>query len=300
MQGKASKNDDVRLEDLLPPEVNGWKSKGEDKIYTPATIFDYIDGAGEVYRSYNFRRLLVKKYGKEEKPEIVADLFDMGCSEDAFGVFTHDLEGQDVGIGQGSTYKGGLLSFWKERFFVSLYAEEETGETREALMALGRAVEASIKREGRKPEILSLFPHKSLDRTSLRYFHNHILLNYHFFVADENILLLDQKTEASLGTYREGEEVFRLLLIRYPETGRAAEAYRTFVKNYMPDAAEAGIIRREDGRWTAVRFRGRFVFIVFEAPTEDYAREYMENVERRIEEMMPHPGDRGKRGRRRT
>lgn len=116
------KNKQMELRDLLPMEIHGWKTAEEDREFNPETIFDYIDGAGEVYRAYNFEKLLSRHYFKKGQPEIFADVFDMGTPADAFGVFTHDLEGEDLGIGQGSTYNGGLLSFWKDRFFLSLYA----------------------------------------------------------------------------------------------------------------------------------------------------------------------------------
>ena len=114
-----SKNEKITLGDLLPREINGWKAEAKDEVYDSQTIFDYIDGAGEIYRAYNFKLLLARRFAKEGQPDIIADLFEMTSSKDAFGVFTHDLEGYDAGIGQGSTYKGGLLSFWKSHIFVS-------------------------------------------------------------------------------------------------------------------------------------------------------------------------------------
>lgn len=280
LEGDDPKKEIIRLGESLALEVHGWKAKGKDKLYNPKTIFDYIDGAGEVYRSYNFHHLLVRRYAREGKPDIVADVFDMGTSEDAFGVFTHDLEGEEAGIGQGSTYKGGLLSFWKARFFISLYAEEETDETREALLALGREVDASIEEEGERPVLISLLPQEGLEEKSIRYFHNHIILNYHYFVADNNILLLDQKTEAALGKYGEGN--IRFLIIRYPNSKKASDAYKTFIEYYMPDAKEAGMVQTEDRKWTAVRIKEEYIFIVFDAPSVPYAKELMESVERRI------------------
>lgn len=267
---------------LLPTEIIGWKTEGEDKTYDPETIFDYIDGAGEVYRSYNFQRLYVRRYSKSTKPELVADLFEMSSSKDAFGVFTHDLEGEDAQIGQGSTYKGGLLSFWKDRFFVSLYAEEETKETREALFALGRDVASSIKREGERPKIVSMFPEKTLDRKSIRYFHNHMILNYHYFVADENILFLDQKTEAAIAIYKNESEKIHLLLVRYPGVKRTSEAFQNFLNIYMPDALKTGLVRTEDLKWTLVKVKNEFIIIVFNAPSETYAKELAGNVEKMI------------------
>ncbi len=279
------KAEEPQLVTLLPQEIHGWKATGEDKIYDPETIFDYIDGAGEVYRSYNFRTLLVRRYSKRGQPEIIADFFDMGTSKDAFGVFTHDPEGEDAEIGQGSNYKGGLLSFWKDRFFVSLYSEEETDEAKQALFALGRKVASLIKKEGKRPPLISLFPGEKMETKSIRYFHNHMILNYHYFVADENILLLDQKSEAAFGTYREENERVRLLIIRYAYEKKATEALKNFFKIYMPDALERGIVQTEDMKWTAAKVKNEYVIIVFDALSDTFAKKIIENVKMKIEEM---------------
>ncbi len=283
MSGFNSTGDDSGFVLLLPDEINGWKAKGEDKIYDPETIFDYIDGAGEVYRAYNFRKLFVRRYAKQGSPDIVADCFDMGTSHDAFGVFTHDLEGEDSGIGQGSAYSAGLLSFWKSHFFISLYAEEETQETKEAVLSLGRKIAESVSGEGSKPDLITLFPADGFDEKSVHYFHNHLVLNYHFFVADENILLLDQQTEAALGNYQDNEEKYRLLIVRYPEVNKAADAYKIFTKNYMPDAKAPGLVQTEDGKWTAARVKGGFLIIAFDCPTDSHALRLEEGVETKID-----------------
>ena len=285
MKTHSYKAEDPQLGTLLPQEIRGWKATGEDKIYDPETIFDYINGAGEVYRSYNFRILLVRRYSKEGKTDIIADFFDMDTSKDAFGVFTHDLEGEDAGVGQGSTYKGGLLSFWKDRFFVSLYSEEETDEAKEALYALGRKVASSIKGEGKKPDLISLFPIKKLEKKSLRYFHNHMILNYHYFVADENILLLDQKSEVALGTYKEKNEKVRLLIIRYVNNKKATEAFRNFTEIYMPDASDKGVVQTEDMKWTAAKVKNGFVIIIFNALSDSFALKIIKSVEKKIKDM---------------
>lgn len=281
--GNMAKNKEMTLGDLLPQEINGWKAETKDDLYDPQTIFDYIDGAGEVYRAYNFKLLLARRFTKEGQPDIIADLFEMTSSKDAFGVFTHDLEGDDAGIGQGSKYKGGLLSFWKNRFFVSLYSEEETDEAKEALFQLGKNVADSIKEEGEIPDIISLLPKENLAEKTVHYFHNHLILNYHFYVSDENILLLDQKTEATLGIYKDQEERIYLLLVRYPDIRNASQAYESFIKAYMPDAADPGLVQTEDQKWTAAKALEDMIIIVFNAPSNSFAKAMIEKVEKNIE-----------------
>ncbi len=279
----ASQNyERVDLSVLLPKEIQEWKVEEEDKLFDPETIFDYINGAGEVYRAYNFKSLLARQFARDGQPNIIADLFDMGSAKDAYGIFTHSLEEGDVGIGQGSAYQGGLLSFWKDRFFVSLYSEEETAEAKEALFFLAKEVASSIKDEGKIPEIVSLFPPENLDRTKIRYFHSYIILNYHFFVADENILYLDQETDAALGLYEHNGERSYLLLVRYSGEEKAVKAFDNFRKIYMPDADRRHMVKTEDGKWSAARVEGDLLSVIFNALTDSQAKELLDKVKKNI------------------
>lgn len=269
---------DVDLDTLLPVEINGWSVSEKDEFFDPETIFDYIDGAGEIYRAYNFKSLLARQFSKEGQPNIIIDLFDMGSAKDAFGIFTHSLEEEDVGIGQGGTYMGGLLSFWKARYFVSLYAEEETPEAKDALFSLANQIASLIKDEGPIPEIVSFLPEEYLQRSKIRYFHNYIILNYHFFVADDNILYLDQETDATLGLYEKDGEKFYLLLVLYPEVQKAKKAYDNFLALYMPDAEKTNVVKTEDGKWTAARLNKGLLSVIFNALSESQALEILDRV----------------------
>ncbi len=264
-------DEELELGNLLPKEINGWKAE-EDRIYNRDSIFKYLNGTGEVYLAFNFTKLLARHYVKEGQSKIIADLFDMATDKDAFGIFSHGYEGNEIGIGQGSNYMGGLLSFWKDRFFISLFAERETDETKEALFTLAREVASSIEKEGQLPEIISLLPVDGLDEAKVRYFHNSIILNHHFFVADENILCLDQKTDVALGVYHELGAEYYLLLIRYAGVHDAIQALSSFTITYMPDASEPGLVQTEDGKWTAAHQQGDLLIIVFNASSASHAR----------------------------
>jgi hypothetical protein len=278
----SPKNNDTDLGALLPKEIKGWSVSEEDKLFDTETIFDYIDGAGEIYRAYNFKSLLARQFTREDQPKIIADLFDMGSAKDAFGIFTHSLEEEDVGIGQGATYIEGLLSFWKDRFFVSLYAEEETPEAKAALFSLAESVASSISKEGQIPDIVSLFPPDNLDKSKIRYFHSYIILNYHFFVADDNILFLDLETDAALGLYKINEARSYLLLVRYPNEEKAREAHDNFLGVYMPDAGDSAMVKTEDGQWTATQLKGDLLSVIFNAKSESQAKNILASVRSRL------------------
>jgi Family of unknown function (DUF6599) len=275
-----------RLATLVPATIGPWLSDAAE-IYGPESIFGYIDGAGEVYRAYNMRLLLARRFHKDGRPDIVVDAFDMGSSADAYGVFTHDLDGEDAAMGQGSTYKAGLLSFWKDRYFVSVYAEEETPETRAAVLELGREIDAAIPGRGEIPALVGRLPGEGLEKRTVRFFHTASILNYFYFVAEENILLLDRETDAVLAEYGGPAGRSRLLLVSYPQANGAARAAESFRRAYRPDAAGKEAAGTENGKWTAVRTAGRTVVVCFDAGSAEEAAARLDALEKRLKERTP-------------
>jgi hypothetical protein len=229
-----------RLKKLCPAAVLGWAPVGPGDLYDPESVFSYIDGAGEVYRAYNFRFLLSLGYEKAGAPGIVVDLFDMGSSADAFGVNTMDLEGEDPGIGQGGTYKDGLLSFWRGPYFVSVMAEAETAESRTACLEIGRRIAAAIGTDGPRPALLAALPPGLAPPSTVRYLHSHVILNRHYFVHAENVLNLGPDVEAVLARLGGPGRGAALLIVRYPSEGAASEAWDRFRAAFPPGEAAAG------------------------------------------------------------
>lgn len=277
MQKSHAEQLDV-LSAALPNQIGIWTAEPKDRIYDTETIFSYIDGAGEVYRAYNMRSCLSRRYTSPNAPAIVLDIFDMDTSEDAFGVFTHDRDGRAVDVGQGALYRPGWLSFWKGRFFVSIYIEEETEAAKEAIGELSRVVASLIKDQGPKPGLLLKLPPEGLQSRSIRYLHHHTLLNYHFYLADENILNLGQHTDAVLAVYQRSGKRAHLLLVFYPNVEKAAEAHKTLLHHYLPEAKSTRAVLLEDGKWSATGLKNKFLTVVLEADTRPLAENLLREV----------------------
>jgi len=259
-----------KLNTVLPAEVSGWKKADPPQAYDKNNLFDYIDGGAELYISYNFQKLLAVRYQAAADEEIVVDIFDMGSSYNAFGLFSHGREREDGLEGQGSEYNAGLLTFWKDRFYVSILAYPETEAKKEIVLGLGRKLADAVPKDGELPPVIGFLPRAHLIPESIRYFHHYIWLNSHFFVASQNILLIDDETQAVLAKYETLDKPFHLLIAQYPDAGKAKEAEQSFLRNYLPDANE-GISQFPDGRWTACRVEGNRLSIVFNAPSLEAA-----------------------------
>lgn len=274
----------TEMKKLLAQEMSGYKADGEDEFYDRQTTFRYMDGAAELYRSFAFKLLMVRRYVKTNTPAIIVELFDMGLAEDAFGIFTFETGGEDAGVGQGSDYGGGLLRFWKGKFFANVYAEQETPSTKQDVVEIAKAIAGSLGQEGQKPKLIDYLPEQGLSERSIRYFHLHQSLNYHYFVSHQNILRLGEKTNAVLASYllpQTKDKTF-LLLIQYPSQKLAGEALQSFVKAYMPEASTSKAIKTENGRWAAAQSHREYVMVVFEAPNKEKAEELIQATKKML------------------
>jgi hypothetical protein len=254
---------------VLPAEISGWKTGREDQVFGRDNIFDYMDGGGEVYLAFDFRFLFVREYVKTAAPSIVVEIYQMSSSEDAFGVFTQDTDGDEVKAGQDGLYAGGLLRFWKSDIFVRILADQDTQEAKSTVLKLGGVIEASIIREGKRPQLISVLPAEGLRPKSLRYFHTLISLNAHYYLANVNILSLSPETQAVLARYDKDGAQARLLLVSYPSGEKALDACGRFVEMYLLERfVPGGRVRPkklENGKFAGIVRKDKYLIITLDA-----------------------------------
>lgn len=279
--------DAMKMEKLFPMKVGSFQSEGKDESYDRKTIYRYMDGAAEIYLSYGFKHLMVRRYRKTGVPSILLEAFDMGSSEEAYGIFTYETEEKEVNIGQGSSYGGGLLRFWKGRFFFNLYPDRIDSYRERDLLDLGKGIADSIKQEGQKPEMIYDLPKEGLIERSIRYFHHPHILNHHYFLSHENILCLEKRTNALLATYssQENEKTF-LLVIQYPSLSLAKKGFRNFIEVYMPEASSLNKIKTENGKWTVAQLYKDYVIIVFDAIFLEKAENLIQTTQKNLKKVQ--------------
>ena len=245
-QGPPTGAESGSIDASLPAEVGGWRAIDEVSVYDTESIYSYIDGHAEVYMAYGMVRCLSRRYsGPEGEPEIVLDLFEQASAADAFGVFTHDRDGEEVDIGQGGLFRHGWLSFWKGHWFGSVYVEGESEASKEAVLALGRAAADAIAEVGEVPPLVADLPAEGLDPRSVRFLHTQEILNGVVYLGYENALQFGPEVDAVVGRYQRPEGGGWLLLVDYPDDASAELA--------EGGAIEAGIaVRRQGSRLAAV------------------------------------------------
>jgi hypothetical protein len=260
MQDAASSMDYLGL---LPQQIDGWTRGDSVATYDRQTIFDYIDGAGEVYRSYAFDQVTVVTYTDAQGRAVTVELFDMGNPSDAYGVFSYAREREDTGIGGGYEQRGSVLCFWQDRFYVCVAFEPGTAGVDQDLIDIARAISAGLPTASERPNLVRLLPTDGLMPFSERFFHLHQTLNYHYYVARENLLNLNLGTNAVLARYQPGGAY--LLIVSYENESAAAGAWLSFRQGYLPGSEPSRAVRTENGRFVSLQNYSRFVVVVFDA-----------------------------------
>lgn len=261
----------------LPKTISGWHVVAADERYDRSNLHEYIDGGAELYLTYDFCQVFARRYIKGDA-EIVLEIYDMGSATDAYGVFTSERQDESCGIGADSEYGGGLLRFWQDRYFVAILAIGDEADAKPVIMELGRQTAALLPPNMEKPHLLKRLPPENLLPLGIRFFHTHTILNRHYFLDSENILLLSRETDCVLAPYQEDGAKTFLLLIEYPTVSAADSACNSFLQNYLPEATNEGIAKLENQTWAAVEKHHRIIGIVLDAVTLESTKKLLKAV----------------------
>jgi len=270
----------IELNNLIPGKIDGFTKDGDVEKYTGEEIYRYMDGAGENYRMYDYRSMQVMHLSSVDSNEITIELFDMGDYKNAYGIYTHSREGSDAGFGEGSYSRSGLICFWQGKYFVCLSSLKDTESSRKAIRKIDGRITDTIPPAGKIPEIMSLLPKENRVDETARYFRNYTILNYHYYLADDNLLEIDSTTEACLARYRPGQTY--LLCVRYPSAEAAGMAYRRMTSEYLNESDDGGYMEMSDSTWSAVEADGIYLTAVFDAPDRGTAQKLIAEVKENI------------------
>ncbi len=294
----------------LPKTIGVWTRPDSPRVINSKNIFEYMDGAGELYLAYRFDRLEVYEYKADDEKSILVELYYMETSNDAFGLLSLDWGGEHVSFidspkntlnrsltsSTRTLYGAGLLRIWSDNLYCRVIAFSETAASKQAVLTLGKQIAANRKSPP-EPELLKILPLDigvvwKLRNDRIGYFRSHLVLNSLYYLSHQNILNLDLSTEAVTAPYDsiDGKDRTRVqfLFVRYGDSGQAQQALDQFHKAYLPEHEKDSVagsatenqsfFKIEDG-WLGYKLHGPCIALVFECPDENSARMIIEQIQ---------------------
>lgn len=227
-------------------------------FYSPETLYKYMDGGADVYLLYDFQLLLHQEF-KAKQVDVTADMFDMGTSENAFGMYASERSPSYdfIPIGAEGYKNQGILNFLKGRYYVKLAGFGADADT--VLDQFARAISARIEDKAEFPALLQKLPQSNRKPRSEQYLLKDPL--GHSFLGPAYLAVYtDGKNEATLlvsiaANAAEAKQRFEHLAEHFRKTGTCADA---------PDLA-TGAIRVSnsfEGNALAVA-TGNYVLVLF-------------------------------------
>jgi hypothetical protein len=161
----------------LLPGIDGWARDGDAQVFTPETLFEYIDGAADAYLAYEFEELAVLSYNGENKRSITAEIYRHSDLRNAFGIYTQERpqQGNFVPVGTEGYYDTGILNFFHGPYYVKVTGFRLESDDRAVLTAVAKDIAARIGGAPVFPELLACFPAEGRVAHSERFFARDVL-----------------------------------------------------------------------------------------------------------------------------
>ena len=157
--------------DFAFPEMAGWKQSGEILTFIPKNLYEYINGAADLYFAYDFQELKVAEYQNEKKASVTVDVYRHKPPLHAFGIYSQERlsEANFLDIGIQGYYEKGFLNFLTGPYYVKLSAINTGPEDREVLVAFAKKMAENLGTKGSFPSILSSFPAEGKQKHSEKF-----------------------------------------------------------------------------------------------------------------------------------
>lgn len=153
------------------PHLKGWTAKGKPDIYNPDNLFEYINGAADVFLAYDFRELATLTYENRKKHSFTVDIYRHSNDKNGFGIYSAEKprEGDFIAIGTQGYYEKGILNFLKGSYYVKLSGFDLGDGDKDVLTMAAKALAGALKGTVKFPAGLSCFPEKGKKSQSERY-----------------------------------------------------------------------------------------------------------------------------------
>jgi hypothetical protein len=288
----------------LPKAIGVWSRPDSPRVIDARNIFEYMNGAGELYLAYGCDHLEVYEYRAAEEQSILVELYYMKTSDDAYGLLSLDWGGEQISLDDSlataanhsasirALYGAGLLRLWSDNLYSRVMAFRETSASRQAVLALGKAI-ALNRKSPPEPELLKILPGElasgwKLRRDRMGYFRSNLVLNSLYYLSHQNILNLDLSSEAVTAPYDQigYSKRVQVLLVKYGDSGQAQRALRHFHNGYLPEhklntdspGDSPSLFKIEDG-WLGYQLHDRCLLLVFECPDEKTAAMFFKHIQ---------------------
>ncbi len=209
-------------QDVIVPDLSGYKKITNYPVYVPENLWDFINGAADNYLAYGFVDLHVAEY-KKGKNVIKLEIYRHRDNIQSFGIYSSERSPsfRFINMGAQGYDVGGAINFFKGNYYVKIRTYSKKTKTLQAAETLAGKVAGLLEGSTEMPAILSKLPSEGKK------------LNEEIFI-NESVLGHNFLNKAVKANYEVGPDNFSIFILQ----GNSTDESRKSVETYL---ASAGI-----------------------------------------------------------
>ncbi len=263
----------------LFPDMEGWERSEAIQVFVPENLFDYIDGAADLYLTYDFEQLQVAEYGDAQGQLLAVEIYRHRTPLHAFGIYSQERpeEGRYLEVGAQGYLQESILNFVSGKYYVKLiaYSHREAGSEK-VLLAFAEKVAKQLDAEPSWPPILDCFPQQD-KRSHSEKFIARDFLGYRFLRS------------AFTADYGDSNRTFTLFVIEGDNTEACADMLSQYLQllEGSPKEPREGIHTLSDPHHGEIglSWLGNYIWGVLHLSEGHLRRHYLTMMEKRLIEL---------------
>jgi len=257
------------------PKIGEWQPQKNVQVYTPDNLFDYINGASELYLSYQFQQLDVIYYKNRKKQEIVVEVYQHQSPLYAFGIYSQECspESDYLSFGTESYIDGSNLFILAGNNYIKIYSYDLGDSATSQLTQFGQAFISFLKVASPLPKLIAAFPTEYLQPKSEQFVARNFL-GYSFFNNGYQTF------------YQKDGVVFQLFIIETDSSENSHQLLRQYLQHIQHPMQNADVIHYDvndpyhgEG---VIRICGNFIYGGFGLTERDIVNGLLDGIQRNI------------------
>jgi hypothetical protein len=210
------------------PELAGYKKTANYPVYTPQTLWDFINGAADTYLAYGFVDLHVAEY-KKGKNVIKLEIYRHSDNTLAFGIYSTERSPsfRFMNLGAQGYIADGAINFFKGNYYVKIRTFSKNEKTLQSTESLALKVSGMLEGDSKMPVILAQFPEIGKKQNEETY-------------VNESVLGHKFLNKAYKAIYELGSDNFSIYIMENPSADDAKKQVETYLATAGIESVDSG------------------------------------------------------------
>ncbi|HPT22567.1 MAG TPA: hypothetical protein PLR88_11525 [Bacteroidales bacterium] len=214
-------------QNLLFPELEGYKTNKDFPVFTPDNLWDYINGAADAYLTYGFVDLHIAEY-KKGKNTIKVEIYKQGDNTNAFGIYSAERSPsfRFMNLGAQGYLSDGVANFYKGSYYVKIRTFSKNEKVLQSMEKLALRIADMLEGTTEMPAAILKFPEIGKKENEEIYI-NESVLGHKFL------------NKAFRATYMTGNDEFYVFILENKSNEEAWNSAKAYLESAGTDALES-------------------------------------------------------------